>query len=109
MYNLIYHISMGLPVMLLFSIIYFYANKFLRNVKKNEKLAWTLIFVHPSASKSLKILTISVLSFSIVWIVRLFSDFFLIEIPLSGPIGTYICLIGYVYFFKTLAEITEEK
>ncbi|MEM5794032.1 MAG: hypothetical protein QXS48_02745 [Candidatus Aenigmatarchaeota archaeon] len=108
MYEIIL-IVVPIPVVILFSFLSFYLNKFLKNVKKNEKLTWTLIFVHPSASKALKVLVITLLFFSIVWIVRTIINLFLIlPIPL-GPIGTYVLLLGFVYFFKTLAKITEGK
>jgi hypothetical protein len=98
-----------LPVIVLFLLLSFYINKFLKNVKKNEKLAWTLIFIHPSASKALRILTIICLIFSLTWALRFITDFLFIRIPLLGAITTYLTLIGLIYFFRTLAKITEGK
>ncbi|MEM5834466.1 MAG: hypothetical protein QXQ69_01295 [Candidatus Aenigmatarchaeota archaeon] len=109
MYESIFLIVTPIPVVILFSFLSFYLNKFLKNVKKNEKLSWTLVFLHPSASKALKVLIITLLFFSIVFIARTFINLFLtLPIPL-GPIATYVLLLGFVYFFKTLAEITEKK
>lgn len=109
MYEILFYIIPTLLVAFLFSILFFYVNKFLKNVKKNEKLVWSLIFVHPSTPKAMKVLTISVLLFSILWIIRLIKDFFGMIVPFLTQIGTYIALIGYIYFFKTLVKITEEK
>ena len=109
MYDLIFYISIALPVVILFSTLSFCVNKFLKNVRKNEKLAWTLIFVHPSTPKGFKVLTITALIFSISWFLRALADFFYFKIPLLTPIGTYLILLAFIYLFKTLAQITKEK
>jgi hypothetical protein len=107
--EIITQIVVPLPVITLFLLLSFYVKKFLKNVKKNEKLAWTLIFIHPSAHKALKILTLTALIFNIGWALRSITDFFFIKIPFLGPATTYLLLIGLIYFFKTLVKITKEK
>ncbi len=107
--RIVYTIITPLPVIVLFLLLSFYVNKFLKNVKKNEKLAWTLIFVHDSAPKVLKTLTIIGLIFGLGWALRLVTDIFFFKLPWIGPAITYLILIGLIYFFRTLAEITKEK
>jgi hypothetical protein len=92
-----------LSVVALFLLLSFYVNKFLKNVKKNEKLVWTLIFIHPSAHKAFKILTIITLTFNLGLVLSIVMTPFLI------PATTYLLLIGLIYFFRTLTEITKEK
>ncbi|MFH8086837.1 MAG: hypothetical protein QW609_03385 [Candidatus Aenigmatarchaeota archaeon] len=93
----------------LFSIVTAYARKFLKNLEENEKLAASLIFLNPKVPKCFGILGIVLFVFSITFLLAPFYEFYFRSSFLIIILSTYLLLITFIYFFKTLCEATQSE
>jgi hypothetical protein len=92
-----------------FLMVYF-SKKFLKNFEKNEKYVSTLIFVHPKIKESFKIMFITCFIFGVMWTLSAIDVYIRILHRLAFYLtvfSTYLVLLSFVYFFKTLYEITK--
>jgi len=85
-----------------------YSGKALLNFRENERFAILMVYTQPKAAFCFRLLAILSLLFAISAISFVAS--FFVPIPLPGMGGTTMALLmGFVYLFKTLSEITKER
>lgn len=94
----------------LFLVVAFYSKKLLNNIKKNEQLVTSLLFIHPKIPLCFLIVSIVMIIFAISFLI--YSISFLLNLIniFSGnfPLfSTYLVILSLIYFFKTLYEITK--
>jgi hypothetical protein len=94
------------------SVAAYFSKKFLKNFEKNEKYVAALIFVHPKIKESFKFMFICTFIFGISWCISTTSYYVRLLNILGGfsvAFSTYLVLLSFIYFFKTLYDITKSE
>ncbi|MEM7825686.1 MAG: hypothetical protein QW412_02410 [Candidatus Aenigmatarchaeota archaeon] len=93
----------------LFTLITLYSRKFLKNLEENEKLAASLIFLNPKVPKCFEIFAIIFVIFAVASLVSpIYRAYFRSSVVIS-IISTCIVLFTFIYFFRTLYNITKSE
>ncbi|MGC8812529.1 MAG: hypothetical protein ACP5O8_03000 [Candidatus Aenigmatarchaeota archaeon] len=98
-----------LLISVLFILVTFYSRKFLKNLEENEQLAASLIFLNPKIPKCFGILTVMLFIFAIAFLVLPIYEVYFHSSLLITVFSTYLLLFAFIYFFKTLYEITKSE
>ena len=101
-----------IPIIIPSSIAAYFSKKFLKNFEKNEKYVAALIFVHPKIRESFKFMFISAFIFGISWCISMIKGFAVwlaIVSAFAIIFSTYLVLLSFIYFFKTLYDITKSE
>jgi hypothetical protein len=94
------------------SVAAYLSKKFLKNFEKNEKYVAALIFVHPKIKESFKFMFVCTFIFGISWCIsttRYYIRLLSILAGFSVVFSTYLVLLSFIYFFKTLYDLTKSE
>jgi membrane-bound metal-dependent hydrolase YbcI (DUF457 family) len=103
--------SIVLAVTIPFSVATYFSKKFLKNFEKNEKYIAALIFVHPKIKESFKFIFVACFIFGIFWTLSLIRRYvkWIEGIGFGIVFSTYLVLLSFIYFFKTLYDLTKSE
>jgi hypothetical protein len=104
--------STVLAVTIPFSVAAYFSKKFLKNFEKNEKYVAALIFVHPKIKESFKYIFVTCFVFGIFWTISLIRRYVKWIGGIAGfgvVFSTYLVLLSFIYFFKTLYDLTKSE
>ncbi|MEM5794409.1 MAG: hypothetical protein QXS48_00780 [Candidatus Aenigmatarchaeota archaeon] len=87
------------------SILFYYSSQLYRNFKRSKNFALLMFFTKPKIPEAFKKLCFFMFLFLVLMV---FAIFFLPYSLLLAWIGADIVLLGFISFFKTLAENTKE-
>ena len=108
-----YVIVMGIIITGIVSILSLYVVIFVlkvrKNFERNEKFATIMLFTQPKAAFCFRLLSLLCLFFSLTMITGDLAIVFSIETLGITGWGSIALLIGFVYLFKILSEITKER
>jgi hypothetical protein len=94
------------------SVAAYFSKKFLKNFEKNEKYVAALIFVHPKVKESFKFMFVCTFIFGISWCISTTRYYIRLLSILGGfsvVFSTYLVLLSFIYFFKTLYDLTKSE
>lgn len=92
-----------------FTLITVYARKFLKNLEENEKLAASLIFLNPKIPKCFGILAAILFIFAIAFLLSPICRTYFHSSTFIAIFSTYLVLFAFIYFFRTLYNITKSE
>jgi hypothetical protein len=105
----IINLAIHFLISILFTLVTFYSRKFLKNLEENEQLAASLIFLNPKIPRCFGILAIALFIFAIVFLIAPIYEIYFHSSIFITIISTYLVLLSFIYFFKTLYDITKSE
>jgi hypothetical protein len=96
----------------LFLLVAFYSKKLLNNIKKNEQFVTSLLFVHPKTPSCFLIVSLVMILFAtsfLTYSISFIIGFVSVTVSYFVLFITYLVLLSFIYFFKTLYDITKSE
>jgi hypothetical protein len=94
------------------SVAAYLSKKFLKNFEKNENYVAALIFVNQKVKESFKFMFVCTFIFGISWCISTTRYYIRLLSILGGfsvVFSTYLVLLSFIYFFKTLYDLTKSE